>query len=88
MVKITIKEYLREHGIRTRIRKKISDDSEDIANALAVICRHNNITMDELKEQCQEAEEAEADCRRDVLELEMDPVTGAQPKMQRMFLME
>lgn len=24
----------------------------------------------------------------DVLELEMDPVTGAQPKMQRMFLME
>ena len=26
-------------------------DEEEIANALAVICRHNNITMDELKEQ-------------------------------------
>ena len=26
-------------------------DKEDIAQALAVICRHNNITMDELKEQ-------------------------------------
>ena len=28
--------------------------------------------LDELKEQCQEAEEAEADCRRDVLELERE----------------
>jgi carbamoyl-phosphate synthase large subunit len=26
--------FLREHGIRTRIRKKISEDGEDIANAL------------------------------------------------------
>ena len=26
-------------------------DEEEIANALAIICRHNNITMDELKEQ-------------------------------------
>ena len=29
----------------------LSADEEDIGKALAVICRHNNITMDELKEQ-------------------------------------
>ena len=31
--------------------ENLQADQEDIAKALAVICRHNNITMDELKEQ-------------------------------------
>ena len=31
--------------------ENLQADQEDIAKALAVVCRHNNITMDELKEQ-------------------------------------
>ncbi len=31
--------------------ENLTAEEEDIANALAVICRHNNITMDQLKEQ-------------------------------------
>ena len=31
--------------------ENLTADPEDMANAMSVICRHNGITMDELKEQ-------------------------------------
>ena len=47
-----------EHAIRSRAAideivqlEGLEADKEDIGKALAVICRHNNITMDQLKEQ-------------------------------------
>ena len=56
-----LKEDLRpqaEFAIRSRAAideivqiEGLEADKEDIAQALAVICRHNNITMDQLKEQ-------------------------------------
>ena len=56
-----LKEDLRpqaEFSIRSRAAideivqiEGLEADKEDIAQALAVICRHNNITMDQLKEQ-------------------------------------
>ena len=56
-----LKEELRpqaEFAIRSRAAideivqiEGLEADKEDIAQALAVICRHNNITMDQLKEQ-------------------------------------
>ena len=57
----TIREDLRpqaEFAIRSRAAideivqiEGLEADKEDIAKALAIICRHNNITMDQLKEQ-------------------------------------
>ena len=56
-----LKEELRpqaQYAIRSRAAideivqiEGLEADKEDIAQALAVICRHNNITMDQLKEQ-------------------------------------
>lgn len=57
----TLREDLRpqaEFAIRSRAAideivqiEALEADQEDIAKALAIICRHNNITMDQLKEQ-------------------------------------
>ena len=56
-----LREELRpqaEYAIRSRAAideivqlEGLEADKEDIGKALAVICRHNNITMDQLKEQ-------------------------------------
>ena len=60
-----LREELRpqaEYAIRSRAAideivqlEGLEADKEDIGKALAVICRHNNITMDQLKEQCDAA---------------------------------